>query len=101
MTGCFIIGGSERTARAPAPAERAGVQPGEKRPMISKQPGMGVLPWDMKKRRCNYQGRNAALDALCAQNPLPSEIHQSNSRRQYGGLIGGRQPIELANAAAN
>jgi len=51
--------------------------------MISKQPGMGVLPWDMKKRRCNYQGRNAAFEGAVRAKPLSRQkFIKANSRRQ-------------------
>jgi len=55
--------------------------------MISKQPGMGVLPWDMKKRRCNYQGRNAAFEGAVRAKPLSRQkFIKANSRRQLWRL---------------
>jgi len=48
--------------RAPAPArKRAGVQPGEKRPMISKQPGMDVPAVGYEKAALQLPGSQRRL----------------------------------------
>ena len=104
MTGCFIIGASERTGAGPLRArKRAGVQPGEKRPMISKQPGMDVPAVGYEKAALQLPGSQRRPRTRCARKTLmPSEIHQSEFKKAtMAALIGGRQPIELAKAAAN
>ena len=53
----------------------------------------------MKKRRCNYQGRNAAFEGAVRAKPSSRQkFIKANSKGNYSGLIGGRQPTELANA---
>ena len=70
--------------------------------MISSSPAWACLPWDMKNGVATTRVATPPLNAPCAQNPLA--VRNSSKRIQegnYGDLIGGRQPIELAKAAAN
>ena len=60
---------------------------------------MGMPTAGYEERRCNYQGRIADLERavrtkLFAVRNSSKGIQEGN----YGGLISGRQPTELANA---
>lgn len=60
---------------------------------------MGMPAAGYEERRSNYQGRIADLERavptkLFAARNSSKRIQEGN----YGGLISGRQPIELANA---
>jgi len=95
MTGCFIIGSSALTAACRA---RGAQQPGENGHINAQSAAWACLPRDMKSgvatTRVAADLERAVPTKLFAVRNSSKRIQEGN----YGGLISGRQPIELANA---
>jgi len=83
--------------RVPRPRS-AGVQPGENGHINAQSAAWACLPRDMKSgvatTRVASPTSNAVPTKLFAVRNSSKRIQEGN----YGGLISGRQPIELANA---